>query len=84
MKPVELISYQINNSSKTGDLIADGFLGSGTTMVASHQLKRKCYGMELDCKYVEVIVQRMIKLDKTLSIKRNGIDETKKWLDKLV
>jgi hypothetical protein len=39
--------------------------------------------MELDCKYVEVIVQRMIKLDKTLIIKRNGIDETKKWLNKL-
>jgi DNA modification methylase len=53
-------------------------------MVAAHQLKRKCYGMELDCKYVEVIVQRMIKLDKTLTIKRNGIDETQKWLDELV
>ena len=40
--------------------------------------------MELDCKYVEVIVNRMIKLDKTLTIKRNGVDETQKWLDKLV
>jgi len=65
-------------------ILFEPFTGSGTTMVAAHQLKRKCYGMELDCKYVEVIVQRMIKLDKTLTIKRNGIDETQKWLDKLV
>jgi hypothetical protein len=39
--------------------------------------------MELDCKYAEVIVRRMIKLDNTITIKRNGIDETQKWLDKL-
>jgi len=51
----------------------DGFLGSGSTMVASHQLKRKCYGMELDPKYCDVIVARMIKLDSTLPVKRNGV-----------
>lgn len=50
----------------------DGFLGSGSTMVASHQLNRKCYGMELDPKYCQVIVDRMIKLDSTLVIKKNG------------
>ena len=59
--------------------IFDGFLGSGSTMVASHQLKRKCYGMELDPKYCDVIVKRMIKLDDTLTIKRNGIDCTNEW-----
>lgn len=72
MKPVELIAYQITNSSKTGDLVADGFLGSGTTMVAAHQLGRKCYGTELDPKYCQVIVDRMQKLDPTLEVKRNG------------
>jgi 16S rRNA G966 N2-methylase RsmD len=51
----------------------DGFLGSGSTMVASHQLKRKCYGMELDPKYCQVIIDRMKKLDDSLVIKRNGV-----------
>jgi DNA modification methylase len=52
--------------------VLDVFMGSGTTMVASHQLKRKCYGMELDPKYCQVIVDRMRKLDSELVIKRNG------------
>jgi len=72
-KPILLAEKAINNSSKKNDLIFDLFLGSGSTMVASHQLKRKCYGMELDPKYCDVIVKRMIKLDPTLTIKRNGL-----------
>jgi len=79
MKPIPLCEKAINNSSKTNDLVFDLFLGSGSTMVASHQLKRKCYGMELDPKYCDVIVKRMIKLDDTLTIKRNGVDITKDW-----
>lgn len=71
-KPINLISKAINNSSKKGDLIMDLFLGSGSTMVASHQLNRKCYGMELDPKYCQVIVERMMKLDSNLEVKRNG------------
>jgi DNA modification methylase len=82
-KPISLAAYAIPDFINENDLVLDLFLGSGSTMIASHQLKRKCYGMELDSKYAEVIVQRMIKLDKTLVIKRNGIEETKKWLDKL-
>jgi site-specific DNA-methyltransferase (adenine-specific) len=79
MKPIKLIEYLINNSSKQGDLLGDGFLGSGSTMVASHQLKRKCYGTELDPKYCDVIVRRMIKLDPNISVKRNGIDCKKEF-----
>jgi DNA modification methylase len=72
-KPIELPSRAIENSSKKNDIILDVFLGSGSTMVASQQLNRKCYGMELDPKYCQVIIDRMKKLDSTLVIKRNGI-----------
>ncbi len=72
-KPIEIVSKGINNSSETNHLVLDLFLGSGSTMVASHQLKRKCYGMELDPKYCQVIVDRMRKLDPEIVIKRNGI-----------
>ena len=79
MKPVGLFAIQIQNSSKAGDIVIDAFGGSGTTMVASHQLKRRCYTIELDPKYCDVIVKRMINLDPDLKIKRNGVDVTKEW-----
>jgi DNA modification methylase len=72
IKPLEIICNEIKISSNINSLVFDFFLGSGSTMVASHQLNRKCYGMELDPKYCQVIVDRMIKLDPTLTIKRNG------------
>jgi len=71
------MSIPIENNTKIGNGVYDPFLGSGTTMVASHQLKRKCYGMELDPKYCQVIVDRMMKLDPTLEVKRNGEKYTK-------
>lgn len=71
-KPIELPARGIEATSDIGNLIVDVFLGSGSTMVAAHQLKRKCYGMELDPKYCQVIVDRMRKLDPTIIIKRNG------------
>jgi site-specific DNA-methyltransferase (adenine-specific) len=77
MKPIPLCSKPLENSSQRGDVVLDVFLGSGSTMVASHQLKRKCYGMELDPKYCQVIVDRMMKLDPTLEVKRNGQKYTK-------
>ncbi len=70
-KPITLIS-DILKAVNEKDLICDIFLGSGTTMVAAHQLNRKCYGMELDPKYCQVIVDRMLKLDPALIIKKNG------------
>jgi DNA modification methylase len=74
MKPIPLIENALNNSSKEGMRVLDLFLGSGSTMVASHQLKRKCYGMELDPKYCQVIIERMKKLDPSLIIKKNGVE----------
>lgn len=80
--PIELPSEYIKAMTNEGDCVCEPFTGSGTTMVASHQLKRKCYGMELDPKYCDVIVARMIKLDSTLEIKRNGVKLIQSELDK--
>jgi DNA modification methylase len=72
-KPIPLCERAIKSSCPDNGLVLDMFLGSGSTMVASHQLKRKCYGTELDPKYCQVIVDRMRKLDPTLVIKKNGL-----------
>ena len=72
MKPISLIEMALNDNLDK-NRIYDAFLGSGSTMVAAHQLKRKCYGLELDPKYCQVIIDRMLKLDDTLIVKRNGV-----------
>ena len=72
MKPILLLAPLIQNSSKPGWIVVDSFIGSGSTMVAAHQLNRKCYGVEIDPKYCQVIIDRMIKLDPNIQIKRNG------------
>jgi DNA modification methylase len=72
-KPIQLLSDVLEYFQDYKNLL-DPFSGSGSTMVASHQLKRKCYGMELDPKYCQVIIDRMKKLDPNLVIKRNGIN----------
>jgi DNA modification methylase len=71
--PIELPSQGIKLFTCENMILFEPFTGSGSTMVASHQLKRKCYGMELDPKYCQVIIDRMKKLDPSLEIKRNGI-----------
>ena len=71
-KPVDMIKIPLTNGSDPSELVLDLFVGSGSTMVACHQLNRKCYGMELDPKYCQVIVDRMLKLDSSLEIKVNG------------
>jgi DNA modification methylase len=67
--PIQLPEMFIKNFTETS--VLDCFCGTGSTMVAAHQLKRKCYGMELDPKYCQVIIDRMYKLDPTLTIKKN-------------
>lgn len=57
-KPVALVERAIINSSGLHDLILDLFIGSGTTLIAAEKTNRKCYGMELDPKYCDVIIQR--------------------------
>lgn len=72
MKPILLLAPLIENSSKIGWTVADPFCGSGSTMVAAHQLKRKCYGMEIDPKYCQVIIDRMRALDPEIKVLKNG------------
>ena len=57
-KPVELMELPLSNSSGRGDLVLDPFLGSGTTMIAAERLGRRCYGMEIEPRYVDVTVKR--------------------------
>lgn len=62
MKPVRLIGRLMGNSSQKDEIVLDLFGGSGTTMIAAEQLGRKCYMMELDPHYCDVIIARWEKL----------------------
>ncbi len=72
MKPVPLVGYLMQNSSKLNDIVVDPFIGSGTTMVAAHQLRRRCFAMEIDPGYCEITIDRMQKLDPEIQVTRNG------------
>lgn len=69
MKPLDLIKYLLKNSSKQGDVVGDGFLGSGSTLIACEQTWRNCFGFELDEGYTDVIVRRWFTY-----MKDNGLD----------
>ncbi len=60
MKPIELIVKAINNSSKCGMIVLDIFGGSGSTLIACEQTDRKCYMMEIDEHYCQVIIDRWL------------------------
>jgi DNA modification methylase len=72
-KSVELHTWIINDFFANCDVIFDGFGGSGTTLLACHQVNKKCLIIELIPQYCDVIIKRMLKLDPSLTIKRNGI-----------
>jgi DNA modification methylase len=72
-KPVDLMRRPILNHLKRGELVYEPFLGSGTTLAAAEVTERVCYGIELDGKYVDVIVQRWEKLaGKTATLEGDG------------
>jgi DNA modification methylase len=85
MKPIELITNELFISSNKNSLVADLFLGSGSTLIAAEQTKRRCYGIELEEKYCDVIVTRWVKMmesnNKEYVVKRNG--EVINWEIKL-
>lgn len=78
MKPVRLIGMLITNSSRPSDLVLDLFGGSGTTIIAAEQLGRKCYTMEIDPHYCDVILSRWEKMTGNAAEKLNL---TAKWGD---
>ena len=61
-KPVELIARMVRNSSQQGEIAYDPFCGSGSTLLAAHQLERIGYGVEIDPGYVAVTLERMSAL----------------------
>jgi DNA modification methylase len=78
MKPLPLIRQYLQNSSRRKEIIVDTFLGSGSTLIAGEQLERTVYGMEMDTKYCDVIINRYIKFREgsTAGVRllRNGIE----------
>ena len=75
MKPVALMAYPIQNSSMSNCIVLDPFLGSGSTLIAAEQTNRICYGIELDEKFVDVIVRRYIEqvgTDENVFVIRDG------------
>lgn len=76
MKPVTLCAKLIYNSSHEGDTVYEPFGGSGSTLIASEQLNRKCYAIELEPKYCDVIVRRYSELCPAAEIKhiRDGVE----------
>jgi site-specific DNA-methyltransferase (adenine-specific) len=71
MKPIELIANALENSTKENDCVLDVFGGSGSTLIACEQLNRKCYMVELDPKYVDVIIDRWEKFTGQKAVKLN-------------
>ena len=75
MKPIALMAYPIKNSTMTNCIVLDPFLGSGSTLIACQETGRICYGVELDEKFMDVIVKRYIEQvgsSDGVSVLRNG------------
>ena len=71
MKPLALFAYQMQNNTKEGDLVMDLFGGSGTTLIVAEEINRKCYMMEKDPKYADVIIARWEELTGKKAVKIN-------------
>lgn len=71
-KPVELITYALSNSSKREDIVLDLFAGSGSTLIACEKAGRVCKTMELDPKYVDVVIRRYLQYTETTEVIKNG------------
>jgi DNA modification methylase len=74
IKPVSLCIRAIRNSSAKNDIVFDPFLGSGSTLIAAEKLARRCFGIELEPKYCDVIVRRYIAAAGLTSVSRRISD----------
>ncbi len=77
--PIALPDKYVRSITNVGNITVDPFLGSGSTLIASEKTGRICYGMELDPRYTDVIVQRYVDYVENPKIIKNGIDETHLW-----
>ncbi|MBO0360675.1 DNA modification methylase [Hymenobacter sp. BT186] len=88
MKPLDILEYQLECSSKPGDVVFDGFSGSGSLLIACEKLDREAHVVELDPAYVDVDVRRYIKFmrdnQRRFTITRNGEELTEAQLDAYV
>lgn len=77
MKPIPLLRNLILNSSSIGEIVFDGFLGSGSSILSAEQVKRVCYGCEIDPDYCQIILDRVTKSTgfKAIKIMKGGMNE---------
>ena len=79
VKPVQMLADAILDTTCRGDIVFDGFLGSGSTLIAAERTGRVCYGVELDCAYVDVIIRRW----ESISVERATLSGTGMNIDQL-
>lgn len=77
MKPLRLIGRQIKNSSRPNEIVLDPFGGSGSTMMAAEQLGRRCYMVELDPRYIDVIIDRWEELTGKTAVFLGNVNDKK-------
>jgi DNA modification methylase len=72
MKPLPLIERAISNATELGQLVADPFLGSGTAIIAAEKTGRRCYGLDLDARYCDVMLSRWESFTGERGVKSDG------------
>lgn len=86
MKPLEILQYLLECSSKSGDVVFDGFGGSGSLLITCEKLDRNCHSVELDPRYCDVHVRRWVKFmrdnQRRFTVTRNGEELTSDELDR--
>lgn len=72
-KPIECMERPVRNNTSSGQLVVDPFLGSGTTLIACQKTNRRCFGMEIDTVYCDVILSRWAKFTSKDPVRNDGV-----------